>query len=356
MRYLTACAAFLSLPVCALAQGGVTAYGLLDEAMLYTSHASANGSLVQLKSGGMNTSRVGIRGAEEMGQGLKAVLQLESGVRLDTGVQDDATALFNRQSVVGIEGPYGRLVVGRSFSATYDAMLQFDPMGYAPVSSWALAGSATPGNAGAAVRKDGMLSGVSNLIKYAGKAGPVAVGASYGAGEEAGSASASAKYDAALTYTAASTRVVAAFGRQNGAANAVGAWDRTEVAHLGVKYNAGHLIASGGYRRYHKSFATAAPAQRGSTAWFGLGYGVTPALTLTAALYHQHFADVPPALAADPWLAVGRARYGLSARTELYAILARAQARHGLNVGASRDEPGFDSQQNNVALGVQHRF
>ncbi len=54
--------------------------------------------------------------------------------------------------------------LGRSFTTTYDFLLPFDPMGYAPFYSWATSG----GQIATLPRKDGMATGMSNLIKYQG--------------------------------------------------------------------------------------------------------------------------------------------------------------------------------------------
>jgi predicted porin len=58
--------------------------------------------MTRVISGGMNTSRWGLRGSEDLGGGLKAVFNLEGGILMDTGAQDGA--LFKRQANVGLEG------------------------------------------------------------------------------------------------------------------------------------------------------------------------------------------------------------------------------------------------------------
>lgn len=90
------------------AQSSVTLYGLVDVGVEYASHASATGgSVKRLTSGGQNTSRWGLRGSEDLGGGLKALFQLESGIVIDTGAND--SQLFRRQANVGLEGRFGRL-------------------------------------------------------------------------------------------------------------------------------------------------------------------------------------------------------------------------------------------------------
>ncbi len=120
----------------------VSIYGLVDAGLEYTSNANAaKDSVTRVTSGGMNTSRWGFRGTEDLGGGLKAVFGLEGGILMDTGAQDGA--LFKRQAYVGLEGSYGRLVMGRSFTSVYDTVISFDPMGFAPYYSWATSGPAT---------------------------------------------------------------------------------------------------------------------------------------------------------------------------------------------------------------------
>jgi predicted porin len=309
-----------------------------------------------MKSGGMNTSRLGFRGAEDLGGGLKAVFQLESGIQIDTGMQDDSSALFNRQANVGIEGAFGRVVVGRSFSTTYDFILPFDAMGYAPVYSWAVSSNASPAGAGGAARKDGMLTGVSNLVKYQGNVGPVKLGATYGLGEEAGSTTGLAKYDVAAAYSNGPVSLVVTVDRQNGATTAAGTKDRTDVSHLGLSYQFSKVKLYAAYRDYKKAFASGIAELRSNMIWGGASYEATPAITLTGAVYRQDIKNVPANVQADPIMYVARAKYALSKRTDLYTIAAYAKSEHGLNVSVSRDDAGFGSTQTSLAFGMQHRF
>ena len=171
MRYTitrTAAGALLGTALCGAgtvhAQSNVSVYGLLDLNVGASTHAASDGGTVErVGSGGMNTSRLGFKGSEDLGDGLKAVFQLEAAVLGDTGGTD--AALFKRQANVGLEGRYGRIVFGRSFTTVYDFMIRYDPMGFAPFYSWGTSGGATGAN------KYGMTTGFDNMVKYAGKAG-----------------------------------------------------------------------------------------------------------------------------------------------------------------------------------------
>jgi predicted porin len=65
---------------------------------------------------------------------------------------------------------------------------------------------------------------------------------------------------------------------------------------------------------------------------------------------------VAPALDSDPIMYVGRVRYAIGKRTDLYALAAYAKAKHNQLVSLSRDDAGFDSNQKNVSVGIQVRF
>lgn len=66
-----------------------------------------------------NTSRIGFRGEEGLGDGLKAFFQIESGVALDDGSSGGSNALAGRESFVGLKHNYGTIKAG-NFYHPYD--------------------------------------------------------------------------------------------------------------------------------------------------------------------------------------------------------------------------------------------
>jgi predicted porin len=68
-----------------------------------------------------NSSRVGLRGTEDLGNGLRAIFQIETGVNIDNGNntgqggQNNASSGFwaSRDSFVGLDSNFGRLTFGR---------------------------------------------------------------------------------------------------------------------------------------------------------------------------------------------------------------------------------------------------
>jgi predicted porin len=342
--------AALTLNTAAHAQSNVQVYGLIDAGVEYLDHAAPNGgSMVRVVSGGKNTSRWGIRGSEDLGGGLKAVYNLEGGILLDTGAQDGA--LFKRQANVGLEGGFGRVVIGRSFTTTYDLVIKFDPMGFAPNYSWATSGSATGPS------KYGMTTAFDNLIKYTGHTGNFTYGATVGLGEQAGNTADGRKYAAGGSWFAGGLGLMAAYEQINGnTVVATGNRDQTTAYHLGADYRSGAWRYVAGMRGYKlESGKAATPDLRGDTYWGGITYAVN-AWTLTGAVYHINTKELPAAKDADPTLFVARAMYALSKRTDLYLSAAHAKAEHGQLVGLSRDDPGYASTQSGVTAGIQHRF
>lgn len=346
---LALCAAFLG--GAAHAQTNVQVYGLIDAGVESLNHANASqDSVVKVISGGKNTSRWGFRGTEDLGGGLKAVFGLEGGILLDTGAADGA--LFKRQAYVGLDGAFGRIVIGRSFTTTYDFVILFDPLGYAPNYSWATSTNASGPS------KYGMTTAFDNLVKYSGKTGEFKYGATIGLGEQAGSAADSRKYSVAASYTAGGLGVMAAYEQVNGnTLPATGNRDETSAYHLAADYKTGDLRLTAGMRAYKLEAGRAATADvRGDTYWAGVGYLIKPALTLTGAVYHVNVKNVAGGEDADPTMYVLRSLYALSKRTDLYAAAAYAKAKNGKLVSLSRDDPGFASTQTGVTAGIQHRF
>lgn len=336
----------------AAAQSNVTLYGLVDSGIEYVSHAGPTGSsVVKMTSGGKNTSRWGLRGAEDLGGGMKAIFTLESGIALDTGKLDTDNTLFDRRAWVGLQDKtLGSIRLGRDFTTTYDFMLPFDPMGYAPNYSWATSATATGG------RKDGMFSRATNVVRYDGKFGPVKVGGTMSMGEVPGSFKSSSKYDLGLGYEAGKFAAAVTWDRQNGAGTSTVPADNVDYIqgiHAGASYDFGSLSVYAGYRNYRKTFTTAAAKQLSDMYWVGAAYDFSPAFSLYGAVYKQ---NIKADNSADPILFSLRGQYNLSKRTMAYLSAGYAKARNGQNVSVSRDLVGFANNQVGVTAGLQHRF
>lgn len=96
----------------------VTLYGVLDEGFLYT-HKDADKTGVdavdkfELRNGIQAGSRWGLKGTEDLGNGLKVGFILESGFNADDGTQSVSGTLFNREASLNVMGPFGQLSLGK---------------------------------------------------------------------------------------------------------------------------------------------------------------------------------------------------------------------------------------------------
>ena len=85
-------------------------------------------------SGQAAGSRIGFKGVEDLGNGLKAVFVLERGFAVDTGA--DAGG-FNRQAYVGLSGSYGTVVGGKVYTPYYTLVSGLDPFADGTVGTYA---------------------------------------------------------------------------------------------------------------------------------------------------------------------------------------------------------------------------
>src|SRR5450830_1563961 len=115
--------AVLAASGAAMAQSTVTVYGIADVYGRYSTTDKGNGAGSLAKSeigtGGINTSRWGLKGSEDLGGGLKANFKLEQGFLLDTGAVNVAGQAFSRYSYVGLSGGFGEVKLGKTGTA-YD--------------------------------------------------------------------------------------------------------------------------------------------------------------------------------------------------------------------------------------------
>ncbi len=105
----------------AFAQSSVTLYGRVNTTV-------ERQEVGNVKTTGLfnNASRFGFKGTEDLGGGLKAGFQLESGFNSDTGAS--ATTFFGRQSEVNLSGGFGAVRLGRFIAESYYATADYVSM------------------------------------------------------------------------------------------------------------------------------------------------------------------------------------------------------------------------------------
>jgi len=85
------------------------------------------GKTASVQSGQESGSRLGFKGTEDLGGGLKANFVLEQGITMDTGGSDQSNLTFGRRSLVGLSGDFGAVNLGRDKSTTFQLFDAFDP-------------------------------------------------------------------------------------------------------------------------------------------------------------------------------------------------------------------------------------
>ncbi|WP_413458035.1 porin [Herbaspirillum huttiense] len=381
----------------AQAQSSVTIYGIVDTGIAYTSKAQTTnvpgqtgintGSKFAVNSGVIQGSRIGFKGVEDLGGGLSAVFQLETGFNNDNGALNgqDGTAgttnLFRRKSVVGLAGGFGTVLVGRQtdFADTISAYTAVNDFGGVTSNSGSslnrLQGTRTNNSVNYTTNS---LSGFTGNLMYGfgETAGKTSAGQAFGIG---------GKYDngplgLGINYyqskqgpTPADTSLIstaAALSTATGAANA----GQSALKSLNVvaSYQFGPARVYANYSRVKQDLNTGTvtgltAANRVTTGTLGLSkkadmyeigtaYSLSPSLKLLAAVdYTRADFDGLSGKGKLTQYSLG-ADYWLSKRTDLYAFVSNLRAKDMKNPGVFSDTTGNDSSQTAVVVGVRHKF
>jgi len=361
----------------AYAQSSVTLYGVVDAGVEYMNKAvtTTNGvpaagkgnNLWALQSGNQSGSRWGLRGVEDLGGGLKGIFTLESGFNVDNGTMGQGNRLFGRSAFVGLQSAqWGQLTLGRHTTPSYDFGLAFDPMAIS--SRYSIAA------------QDPFLgsSRADNSAKYIGTFGGLTVSGLYSFNnnnqEIPGNFTNGREYSFSAVYAAGPFSVGAVYDQSNrSAATALTTNNLIRRGAIAGTYAFGPAKVFAGYR-YAKSFngavlpgavsvtGVAAPNTASNLAWAGLGWQLSPALSLTGAAYYQNLRN---ANAGNPWQFVALADYALSKRTDLYTSVSYAlnSGKSSLGVNGFNDQLGTSSEgvqpgsnQFGAVVGIRHKF
>lgn len=135
-RFATATAT-IAAAICgpALAQSNVEIYGIIDLGLSRTNSGTSAGALpgagtldvTQMRAG--QSSRLGFRGREDLGDGLYARFLLEHRLNADTGAAT-STLFWAGETIVALGGRFGEVYAGRTYSPAYRVAGVGDPFGY----------------------------------------------------------------------------------------------------------------------------------------------------------------------------------------------------------------------------------
>lgn len=343
---------------------GVTIYGLIDASVEHLTNVGASGGSLTRMPGltGSVPSRLGFRGSEDLGGGMKAVFTLEQGIGVDSGTLNQGGRSFGRQAYVGLSGPWGSVTLGRQYSMLFWSQLDADILGPSAYGSGSM---------------DSYLPNarVDNAIAYRGTFGGFTVGATFSpgrdavnagpspsgtncAGENADDSKACRQWSVLAKYDAATWGLALAMDELRGGTGAFAGLtssslkDRRATAAGWAKFDA--LKIGAGVIERRNDGSTTTPRSR--LLYAGAAYAVTPAITIDGEVFkldYKHSAN-------GALLVALRGTYSLSKRTAVYATAGHMGNDGTLALGVSNaaagNGPAAGESQSGFAMGVRHAF
>jgi predicted porin len=329
----------------AFAQSSVTIYGKLDQGISNAIGGTNAGNLnlpralakAQTGLAQASASRLGFRGTEDLGGGLKANFAFEHRFTPDDGINGGGTPasvagpFWAGRSIVGIEGGFGRVDMGRDYTAAFWGALAGDVFGFDGVA--ANLGVATAGTH--SVR-------FANIINYT---SPNMSGLTFrGSIAMKESAAATAKNGTSLAINYTSGPLSFDLGTER-SLTSPGATTNNDWTGIGAAYNFGvakaNILISKGERAAISADAATSRLSQVAADTDGMLLGVVVpmgALTLKASYATLEVNNVKTV----SQLGLGM-RYALSKRTDIYSSFARNSK------AAAIDRTGFE-------LGLHHNF
>lgn len=345
-KSLLAMAVLASFAGAAQAQSNVTIYGLVDMALQRQDLGEAAGPTTALDSGIQSGSRLGFKGSEDLGGGLKANFQLEMGINIDEGRSAQGGRAFGRQAWVGLSGDFGSVSMGRQYTPSFIAIDNVDPFGTGLTSGTAGSGTSTFG-AASFFHGTGR---VNNSVSYSSNSmGGFSANAFYGLGEVAGNMAAGRFMDLSGAYTDGPLFATLAYtSEQNAAGN-----DATKKLFLAGTYNFGMMTAHGAFSTIKNDTSTL-----DVRVWM-LGASIPVGAGSIIADYISH--DVRNSANANAKHIAFGYTYALSKRTNLYSSISRTANDAGSNIGSDDSGPGFHPVAGGASvkmfnLGIRHKF
>ncbi len=330
----------------AAAQSTVTLFGIVDAGF---ARVSAGGkSNKGITNSGLNSSRLGFRGVEDLGGGLKAGFWIEGQLYNDTGdgVATGSGYNFQRRSTVSLMGGFGEIRIGRDYTPVFLTVAGYDPFGVNGVGqTYAHTSTATlGGNLANAVRSNNSIT--YHTPAMGGFNGSLMVG--FGENDAAATGKKANNYIGGhIGYGAGPLGIRASYGKTEGATDA----SDVKSYNLGARY----------------TFGTITPMILLQQEKTGAG-GQARAIELgVAAVFGQSelraaYKDYDIKNSSSDWkkMAIGYG-YNMSKRTQLYATYARtsndgASARNVANNGLTTPAATPGGSSTGYEMGVRHVF
>ncbi|WP_322013606.1 porin [Paraburkholderia sp. J12] len=336
------------------AQSSVTLYGIVDGSILYTSHTmnmatgQNEGHQFSFTDSGMTGSSFGLRGAEDLGGGLRAVFTLESGVSVANGQFNNSNGnLFGRQAWVGIDSSYGSVKAGLQYSPFFLSIYDMDPRAMSYFGS------------GLVTYVDNVyVTGLfnSNSITYTSPeiAGVQAAGM-IALGGAAGDFQAGRQYSASLRYHLGGFTITGALYSGNAGGSAASTPVPSTVEFVGRTIGASYrfpndLTLSASYALYKVSGSFDNSVYSG-----GFSYFVLPYLNVNGGVYYTRDGNDGT---NHSLMASSGVQFFLSKRTTLYGQLGYVNNHGRMDTGLSINNALYEVAGSTIgaSLGIRHMF
>ncbi len=393
----------------AMAESSVTLYGTLDASVAYTKsensawniptyaftptptitgvtpQVASKSSKTSVSSGTMGLSFIGLKGTEDLGNGMEAQFVLESLLDLDTGAQSgnlqnlsattrisplvtsstwnarDEGGFWSRNAYVGLKTNYGLIRLGQMENLGYLSGVKWNPFGDSAVNTTTRVFYGT----------DYYARSWSNTIAYYLKSDGLIFALQYAPKNDSSSGAGGAKMTAALSYTAGpfSGSIGIEDNKDNVAASASSpagaapAQAKSIAVHGSYDLGVAKLFAEYGTGKLNREAATAQDVkstgyQLGASVPVGNGtflasfaHGVQKADNTASFAAGTKFRDVKVfALGYD---------HSLSKRTDLYAVYSNDKEKYPVtsaNGAAGGLLNNLEFKTDMIAFGVRHRF
>jgi len=343
-KHLMAAAVAGAIAVPAMAQ--VTVYGRLDQG--YNTVKATSGATVNAKTTGIggiaSGNRIGFRGEEDLGGGLKANFTAEFAFAPDEN--ESLGQSGNRQSFLGFSGGFGSVTVGRQYTLIHSIQGALDPNGNATAAGW-LAGLTNSARADdAIIYTTPSLQGFTGSVLAAlpGSETSTAPGASK-AGDITSIALAYTGGPLSVRAVQESTKNTALSVTRPGQTAATALSDalaHRKAQSIGASYDFGPAAVY----YINTSAKGGSTADTGKLTSSNIGLRVPlGAITVNATMSTGRYTDSGAAGVGLSGYLLG-ANYALSKRTAVYTFLGQAQDKLTTNAG----------KRSTFAVGVGHNF
>lgn len=352
-----ACAALgLGVSAGAVAQSAtsVTMYGVVDNGVEYISGVAAGGqstSLTRMSSSNQLASRFGVRGTEDLGGGLKAIFQLESGISPDTGGLLQNGRLFGRTSNVGLDSKtWGTLTFGHQKNLIFDLDLLYDPMAYGTYGNTAVENTFFTERPDNSVKYAYAIGGLTTTLLYSMGRDSLAGTPAGSQAEVPGNSQIGRQAAISANYISGPLSIGFAYDQQNGATPALASFTDRHL-YAGMTYQLADNTLYAGWMR--RDDHVDVPNITNNIYWVGIMRPLFGNFGVKGSWVHTALKDSPN----KSNLIAGSLYYDFSKSTEWYLNVAYANNSGTSIQGVTNTTPALPGQsQKGVVSGIMVRF